>query len=136
MTVTGGFATMDAGELLVEGGKVSAFVFVSLLVFRGLVFFCNFLAGRYDARQERLEKREVRVDHALSARLQHLETAERRNQQRISVLERAVRLLTTELARIDPANPKLSQVAAMLDTAFEVDPQTPDDMIDKLGNIK
>lgn len=118
----------DWSDKLIEGGKIGAFGLACLMIYRFVVFACEFLAGRYDARQLRLEQREERVDKSISERLRHLELQEIANRKRILFLEKHLRIVAAELWRLDNGNPKLEGVAEALGLAFGIEPDTPDDM--------
>lgn len=127
--------SVDWTDRLIDGGKITAVGIAALFLYRTLVFICEFLAGRYDARQIRLDQIEKRIADAISDRLRHLELQEIANRKRIVMLEKHLRIVAAELWRLDHGNPKLEGVAAALGFAFQVDPDTPDDMTDKLGEI-
>jgi hypothetical protein len=117
-------------DRLAVGAKYTGVGLVGLFVYRLFVFTCNFLAGRYDARQARLEAREERVDQSIGNRLTHLEEQQKEDQGRIRLLEEGVGILTAELRQLDPGNPKLREVANMLRHATPVVP--PDQVLDNL----
>lgn len=127
---------MDSGVIdrLVAGGKYTGLGLVVYTAYRLLVFSCDFIAGRYDARLHRLEAREKRVDKSLEDRLRHLEEQDVQNRRRIAILEKQLRIVAGELARAEPMNPTLAGVAAALSYAFEVEP-TPGDMRETLGRL-
>lgn len=93
------------------------------------------LSTRFDARQDRLERREQAIEASYANRLRHLELAERTNQARISILQQAVEVLLTELRQIDGANPKLGDVAELLRKSFALT-LTPADMTEMLKDAK
>jgi uncharacterized small protein (DUF1192 family) len=120
---------------IIEGGAAAGgrSVGVGLAVwtaYRLFVFVCNFFAGRYDARQARLDALDVRLAKSLGDRLSHLEVAELNNQARIRVLEDCVAILAAELRQTDPSNSKLGQVAKLLRDVHPIVP--PDPNLDEL----
>jgi hypothetical protein len=115
---------LGAGAKFVGGG-------ISLYwLYRILVFACNFLAGRHDARQQRLEALDARLDVSLGKRLDHLERAERQHQERIQVLEGWLAAMASELRSIDPENPRLKELADALRQGLPIPP--PDRSLDDL----
>lgn len=96
------------------GGKGLGVGLLAWTLFQAFKFTCNFLAGRHDARQTRLDELDVRLAKSLGDRLSHLEQAERTNQIRIQTLEGWVATLATELRMQDPTNPKLRELAEAL----------------------
>jgi hypothetical protein len=125
----GGLSSIVEGGAA-AGGRTFGAGLVVWTAYRVVVFACNFLAGRHDARQARLDALDVRLAESLGKRLSHLETAEKANQARIRVLEDCVSILATELRMRDPANSKLGQVAKMLHDVHPVVP--PDPQLDEL----
>jgi hypothetical protein len=93
--VAGGLASvgvrqMGGGfwDIVFEGGAAAGgnSVGAGLIVwtaYRLFVFVCNFIAGRHDARQARLDALDVRLAASLGNRLSHLESTEVSNQARI-----------------------------------------------------
>lgn len=102
------------------------------------VFACQFLAGRFDARQTRLEALDQRVSKSLSDRLSHLERIEEANRVEIGLLREAVSMLATELREQDPTNPKLKVVASMLRAATPIPPADPalDDLVQQADRAR
>lgn len=128
-------------DVLVQGGAAAGgkFFGVALLVHtlrKFVEFGCNFLAGRHDVRQQRVDDLDIRLSASLAKRLEHLEAIEKANQVEIGRLRRAVEILATELRNRGGADDKLQQVASLLSGPFGVDFETPDDMIGTLGRIK
>lgn len=95
----------------------------------------TWLSNRFDARQDRLERREQAIEASYANRLRHLELAERSNQSRITILQQAVEILLAELRAIDGSNPKLGDVAELLRKSFAMT-LTPADMVDMLKDAK
>lgn len=112
-------------DRLAAGGKYTGLGLLGYTAYRLFVFTCNFLAGRHDARQTRLEAREQRIEDSLGRRLEHLERAEIHNQRRIRLLEEVVAILTTELRQSDPMNPALKEVGKLLRDVHPVVPADP-----------
>jgi hypothetical protein len=110
---------------IVVGGQAIGAGLGSWSAYRLIVFGCNFLAGRHDVRQLRLDALDLRLAASLGKRLEHLEHAEINNQARIRVLEDCVAILAGELRMRDPANSKLSEVAKMLREVHPVLPPDP-----------
>lgn len=121
---------------LTAGGQAIGAGIGSWSAYRLVMFTCNFLAGRNDARQQRLDAREERLSASLGKRLDHLERAEEANQRRIRVLEDCVAILATELRMRDPANAKLGEVAKLLRDVHPVVPPDPqlDDLLQHAAN--
>ena len=126
---------MAGGNLadgLIAGGKP---VGVGLVVIAGVklfMFVFDWISGRYDTRQDRLERREKRMDASYADRLDHLE----RQVARIPILEVAVNILAAELRQHDPANSKLSEVAKLLRTSAPFAPEPNANLDDLLGKMK
>jgi hypothetical protein len=117
------------------GAKYAGLGLIGYSLYRLIAFTCEFLAGRHDARQKRLLEIELRVDSSIADRLKHLERLERTNRRAIVTLEGLVRVLATELHRIQPDNPKLADVAKVLSQVWDITPDTPDDMSDTLDRM-
>lgn len=115
----------DWVDRLAVGGEYTGLGLLSYTVYRLFVFICDFFAGRYDARQTRLDVREERLSASLGKRLDHLERAEKANRSRVTLLEECVAILLTELRMADPVNSKLKEVAAMLRDVHPVLPPDP-----------
>lgn len=122
----------DTIDRLAAGGRPVGYGIVAFAGVRLFIFIFNWLAGRYDARQDRLERREQRLDQRYDARLRHLE----KEVGRIHVLEQVISILAAELRQLDPANEKLGQVARLLRKAIPVDPKPKSDFNDLLGKMK
>jgi hypothetical protein len=122
-------------DRLAAGSKYTGIGLIAYTMYRLLVFGCTFVAARLDAREGRLNAQEERVDASLAKRLGHLERQDHVNRRAIVRLERMVRILATELFRLEPDNPKLADVAASLHHVWVPDHDTPDDMNDTLGKL-
>lgn len=103
--VSGGFAA---------GGKGVGLGLTAWSLLQLTKFLCNFLAGRADARQARLDAQEERLSVSLGKRLAHLEQMEARQGQQIASLRECVEILAAELRQRDPGNSKLAEVASLL----------------------
>jgi hypothetical protein len=112
-------------DRLAAGGKWTGFGLLAVMSYRYFTFICNFLAGRFDARQARLEAREERIAYSLGRRLDHLERTEQENQRRIRLLEEVVAILSSELRQADPMNPKLKEIGKMMRDVHPVVPPDP-----------
>jgi hypothetical protein len=108
------------------GAKGTGLVLLGLLAYRTLVFVCNFLAGRYDARQARVEALDEKVSASLAKRLDHLEAQQAEDKARIGVLESWVAALASELRANDPENPRLKELSdALRHHGFPIVPPDP-----------
>lgn len=124
-------------DRLAAGGKYTGFGLVAYSAVRLTVFFFNFFAGRYDARQMRLEALDKRVSESLGDRLEHLEQTGAHNQNRIMLLENAVAILLAELRLTDPSNSKLKEVANLLRAAIPVPIDGPfEDLLKQANKVK
>ena len=72
----------------------------------------------------------------LSAKVDDCEARDRRRGAAFAHLSAAARLMLAELRRIDAANPFLTTIESLLHKAWTVNPDTPEDMIDKLGEME
>jgi hypothetical protein len=79
-------------------------------VLRFVRWIAEFIAGRLDRRSDGLERREKEIEGRFNARLKHVEQELERTRQ-------AMMLLINEIALINPANPVLQRVAAILGSA-------------------
>lgn len=118
------------------GTKYAGIGLILYTAYRAVTFVFEFSASRHDARQKRLDDQEERVDASLEARLRHLERQEMLNRKAILALEKLVRLLATEVARLEPNNPKLADVASVLSRAYSVDFDVPPDMARRLDDTQ
>lgn len=118
------------------GGRSVGVGIVVWTSYRLFVFIFNFMAGRHDARQIRLDALDVRLSASLGKRLEHLEKAEATNQDRIRVLEDCVAILAAELRMRDPGNAKLGEVAKALRDVHPIVPPDPqlDDLLQHAAN--
>lgn len=119
-------------DRLAVGGKFTGLGLLGYTAYRLFVFICNFIAGRQDAREARLDAQEERLKTSLGNRLDHLEQAESSNLDRIRLLEARVALaegwvatLATELRMKDPGNPKLAELAKMLNAVAPIAARDP-----------
>lgn len=117
-------------DTVVAGIKYPSIAGFGFFMYRIVVFGCNFLAGRFDVRQARVEALDERLNISLSKRLDHLERAERTNQQEIQMLRGWVTALASELRSVDPENPRLKGLTDALIHGIPVPP--PDHGIDSL----
>lgn len=79
---------------------------------RGCRWLFDFIVGRLDRRQQRL-------DHSLENRLKHLE-------REVEIYRETTMLLLTALAEKDPANPALRDAAQLMRKSFPIAPPDPD----------
>jgi hypothetical protein len=107
-------------DRLAAGSKYAGVAVIGLLMYRALTFSCNFIAGRYDARQQRVEALDEKVSSSLAKRLDHLERAERESQAEIQMLRGWVTALATELRAVDPENLRLKDLAHALQHGLPV----------------
>lgn len=126
--------------LLTEGGAAAGgrFVALAILVHTARKLFeyvCNFLAGRHDARQARIDALDIRLNASLAARLHHLEETELQNRDEIRRLREAVEVLAGALRLKDPTNPKLLEVARLLSPVIPFEASLPSDMKETLGKM-
>jgi hypothetical protein len=121
---------IEIANAIATGGQAVGAGLGTWSAYRLIVFGCNFMAGRHDARQQRLDDLDERLAKSLGLRLTHLETAEKANQARIHVLEDCVAILAAELRMRDPSNTKLGEVAKLLRDVHPVVP--PDPQLDEL----
>lgn len=108
------------------GAKGTGLVLLGLLAYRTFVFVCNFLAGRYDARQARVEALDEKLAKSLGNRLTNLEKQQADDKARIGVLESWVAALAAELRANDPENPRLKELSdALRHHGFPIVPPDP-----------
>lgn len=104
---------MDAGTITAIGGAIAA-------VMAPLGVAIAFVWRKVERLAEKVEDCEAR-DARRGAAFAHVSAA--------------ARLMLTELRRIDDSNPFLTTIEALLHKAWKVNPDTPGDMIDKLGEM-
>lgn len=116
----------DRFDPLAVGAKGTGIALLGLAVYRAIVFLCNFLAGRYDARQARLERLDEKLAKSLDERLNDLEVQQAEDKARIGVLESWVAALAAELRANDPENPRLKELSdALRHRGFPIVPPDP-----------
>lgn len=133
----------DWGDKIVTAGKAAGAGLVLLTAYRLFVFVCNFLAGRHDHRQDRLDEREARLDGSLANRLSHLESETENSRKRIAALEtqvdeyrKVIIVLATEIRIVAPENAKLAEIDRLMRTTFPIHTEIPADMADLLRRAK
>ena len=107
-----------AGGAAIIIGAIHAF-------FRFLRWAVEFSCGRLDMRSDRVGQREQDYEDKIERRLAQLEDD-------VARYRRATVILNGALARIDPSNPALSEVATILARGYPVKDQ---DLIDKLDGL-
>lgn len=126
---------MDLNESVVLGGKLVGIALVAATAAKVFMFLCEFIGRRIDGRQDRLDAQQASIDGKIGSRLHHLEAYAARADFRMQGFEEAIGLLIDEVRVLDPSNPKLTEVAAILRRPYPVDLNTPPDMTASLGKI-
>ena len=108
---------------LIAGGIFSGAVVLGALRF--VRWAVEFACGRLDMRIDRVGKRERDYEAKIEDRLNQLE-------QEVALYRRATVVLNGALARIDPGNAALGEVATILARGYAVKDQ---DLIDKLKDV-
>jgi len=122
---------MDAGGVVtgVDGlrfaGATAIVIGLVHAVFRFLRWAVEFSCERVDMRDTRVSKREADYENKIERRLNQLE-------EDVALYRRVTVILNGALARIDPGNPVLTEVAMILARSFPIKDQ---DLIDKLRDV-
>ncbi len=116
-------------EAAIEGATA---VGGGFLLFRVGQWLCAFLAGRFDARQLRLEIREKRLEASMGDRLRHLEDQVTQLRAELHLTLSFADELAIELLAIDPHNAKAAGVRRALVHSLRVKPGDHDGSFDSL----
>lgn len=112
--------SLVAGQVLAQGGPrliAAAIAFVGTLRF--IKWAAPFVFERLDARADRIDKRELEIQRRFNLRLRHVELE-------LDRYRRATMALVNALAKKDPANPVLTEVATILSSAMPMVPEDPE----------
>ena len=85
--------------------------------FRFIRWATEFLCARFDARSDRVDERERRLEARYDARLAHLE-------RELNRTRKAMMLLINDTAQTNPTNPVLQRVAELLSVDDNIDGPT------------
>lgn len=126
---------MDQGGLSEAGGIFAGAVAVLATLGAGLRWLLNWSERRQESRavklqrwHDELEKRELRLDAERENEIRDIRTALDQVRGEHRALFQAYHVIASALVKLDPMNPALKQAARLLDTAFQVDAETPPDM--------